>query len=116
MELMNKILFMKVKKMCGRDIFRFGVDAITQKNPEDNINYSIQELQKARDRIKEVQDYYHYDFTKKKGELEDLISKAVYDYHQIKEYREEIAELETKLNQRIADLEKLIVWLDMAIL
>ena len=41
---MTKLLLFSVKKIIEKEVFKFGVDAITQKSYEDDLKFSIKDL------------------------------------------------------------------------
>lgn len=45
---MNKLINYSPNKIVNKEIFKYGVDAITSKSNEDKINFTVEQLQKAK--------------------------------------------------------------------
>ena len=89
---MNKFIAWSTNRIIKKELLKFGVDPIIQKNPEHDINYTVKELQKVLDKTIELFEIYKNNWEKEKLRVEDEISKSGIDYIQVKKLKEGLIE------------------------
>jgi hypothetical protein len=115
--MLNQLVQYCPSKLIAKDIFKFGVDAVTHKDNESDLNFTVGQFDAAYHKSEQVVSLIRADYEKQQEQNKLLMSSdMVFNFEKMQEHRQKMKELELTTEAKIADQKKLQKWLQGAII